>query len=172
MAIGIIVSSYFGYQYSILDPVFNFAKSSIPALEKPKEIPALTPENVFKELVAHGVKEPEIVVKQTILETGWYKCKYCSLSKNNIFGFRKNKKYLEFDNWVEGVAYYKTWQDKYYKGGNYYTFLKNIGYATSQEYMSKLKSVKLDFDTTVPEDSQFKTLLLVFVEYVNERSID
>ena len=68
--------------------------------------------------------------------------------------------------------YYKTWQNKYYKGGNYYTFLKNIGYATSQEYISKVKSVKLDFDTTIPEDSQFKTLLLVFVEYVNKRSID
>jgi hypothetical protein len=168
----IIVIAIFWNQQEELIPIFDSTSSKIPVKEKPIEIPELTPENVFKELVAHGVKEPEIVVKQSILETGWYKCKYCSLSKKNIFGFRKNKKYLEFDNWVESVAYYKYWQDKNYNGGNYYTFLKNIGYATSQEYVSKLKTVKLDFDTSIPEDSQFKTLLLAFVDYVNVQFIE
>jgi hypothetical protein len=110
------------------------------------EVPALTAENVYRILIEYGVKHPEIVVKQSILETGWYKCKYCSMADNNIFGFRKNKKYIEFDNWIESVAYYKKWQDSYYKGGNYYLFLKKIGYAVSEQYETKLKSIKLDFD--------------------------
>jgi hypothetical protein len=59
-------------------------------------IPPLNAENVYKSLLEHGIKHPEIVVKQTILETGWYKCKYCSLSENNIFGFRKKQKISGF----------------------------------------------------------------------------
>jgi hypothetical protein len=109
-------------------------------------VPELNAENVYRELLAQGIQFPEIVVKQSILETGWYKCTYCSLASNNIFGFRKNKKYIEFDTWVEGVAYYKEWQDNYYKGGSYYVFLKKIGYAVSEQYEQKLKTIVLDFD--------------------------
>lgn len=109
------------------------------------KVPELTPENVFAHLERLGVKHPEIVLKQSILETGWYKCDYCSLKHNNIFGFRYKKKYLQFDTWVEGVEYYKKWQDKRYQGGDYYGFLKDIGYATSRTYISKLKQIKVDF---------------------------
>ncbi len=108
-------------------------------------IPELTPENVYAELERLDVKHPEIVLRQSILETGWYECEYCSLEGNNIFGFRYKKKYIQFDNWVEGVAYYKKWQDKRYKGGDYYNFLREVGYATSKTYISKLKSIKIDF---------------------------
>lgn len=108
-------------------------------------IPELTPENVYAQLEKYDIKHPEIVLRQSILETGWYECQYCSLQHNNIFGFRYKKKYLEFDNWVEAVKYYKKWQEKRYKGGDYYVFLKSIGYATSKTYISKLKSIKVDF---------------------------
>ncbi|CAG5080817.1 glucosaminidase domain-containing protein [Parvicella tangerina] len=108
-------------------------------------VPELTPENVYAQLEKFEIRHPEIVLRQSILETGWYGCKYCSLEHNNIFGFRYKKKYLEFNNWVEAVKYYKKWQDKRYKGGDYYTFLKKVGYATSKTYISKLKSIKLDF---------------------------
>lgn len=108
-------------------------------------VPELTPENVFIQLEKFGIQHPEIVLRQSILETGWYECDYCSLQHNNIFGFRYKKKYLEFDNWVDAVKYYKKWQDKRYDGGDYYTFLTNIGYATSKTYISKLKSIKIDF---------------------------
>ncbi len=108
-------------------------------------VPDLTPENVYAQLEKFDVRHPEIVLRQSILETGWFGCEYCSLEHNNIFGFRYKKKYLEFDNWVEAVKYYKKWQDKRYKGGDYYKFLKEIGYATSKTYISKLKSIQLDF---------------------------
>lgn len=108
-------------------------------------IPELTPENVFTQLEKYGIQHPEIVLRQSILETGWYSCEYCSLKHNNIFGFRYKKKYIEFDNWVEAVKYYKKWQDKRYKGGDYYSFLKNVGYATNPTYISLLKGIKIDF---------------------------
>lgn len=108
-------------------------------------VPELTPENVYAQLEKFGIQHPEVVLRQSILETGWYECEYCSLQHNNIFGFRYKKKYLEFDNWVDAVKYYKKWQDKRYKGGDYYVFLKNIGYATSKTYITKLKSIKVDF---------------------------
>ena len=114
-----------------------------PIIEE--KVPELTPENVYAHLERLGVKHPEIVLKQSILETGWYECEYCSLKHNNIFGFRYKKKYLQFDNWVEGVEYYKKWQDKRYEGGDYYGFLKKVGYATSRTYISKLKQIKVDF---------------------------
>lgn len=108
-------------------------------------VPELTPENVYAQLEKFGIQHPEIVLRQSILETGWYGCEHCSLEHNNIFGFRYKKKYIEFNNWVEAVKYYKKWQDKRYKGGDYYAFLKEIGYATSKTYISKLKSIKVDF---------------------------
>jgi hypothetical protein len=109
------------------------------------KVPELTPENVFAHLERLGIKHPEIVLKQSILETGWYECQSCSLRHNNIFGFRYKKKYLQFENWIEGVEYYKKWQDKRYEGGDYYGFLKDVGYATSRTYISKLKQIKVDF---------------------------
>ncbi len=124
-----------------INEVNDFTKG--PIIEE--VIPELTPENVYAELEKLNVKHPEIVLKQSILETGWYDCDYCSLEGNNIFGFRYKKKYIQFENWTEGVAYYKKWQDKRYKGGDYYNFLREVGYATSKTYISKLKSIKIDF---------------------------
>lgn len=99
---------------------------------------------VYREILKHEIKHPEIVLKQAILETGWFKCEYCSYDHNNIFGFRYKHKYLEFDTWQESVAYYKKWQDKRYKGGDYYDFLKKVGYATSKTYNRKLKNINVN----------------------------
>ncbi len=111
-------------------------------------IPELNAENVYIELVKAGIEHPEIVVKQAILETGWFKCEHCSLRKNNIFGFYYKKKYVEFDNWVESVQYYKRWQAKRYtlEDGDYFSFLVNVGYATDPSYVKLLKSIRLKFE--------------------------
>jgi len=102
----------------------------------------LTIANVKIALEEHGIQHADIVLRQSILETGWYKCTSCSLNKNNIFGFWYKKKYIAFDHWSESIAYYKRWQDRHYKGGDYYAFLKKVGFATSQTYVQKLKSIK------------------------------
>lgn len=98
---------------------------------------------IRRALILNDVKHPKIVLKQAILETGWFSCTTCSLEKNNLFGFRYKKKYLEFETIEESVEYYKGWQDRHYDGGNYYDFLTEIGYATNPEYIQLLKSVKI-----------------------------
>lgn len=89
------------------------------------------------------IEHKDIVLRQAILETGHFKCTGCSRDRNNIFGWYYKKKYLEFNHWKESVAYYSRWQKRHFKGGNYYDFLVERGYATDPNYINKLKSINL-----------------------------
>lgn len=110
-------------------------------------------QQVFNYCIRIGIKHPEIVTAQSVLETGNYQCKNCSLDKNNIFGFYYKKKYIAFDSWHESVDYYKRWQVKRYDTRkNYFEFLKCVRkrtngecmpYAQSEDYIDKLKMIKL-----------------------------
>lgn len=111
--------------------------------------PELTLQNLYEEILSQGIEHPEIVLKQAILETRWLKCSNCSMQFNNIFGFMNKSGYLKFDTWIDCVKYYKNWQNSYYKGGDYYTFLDKIGYATGPEYLSRLKWIKIDGFVTI-----------------------
>mgnify|MGYP003150158557 CR=1 FL=1 len=88
------------------------------------------------------IKHKDIVLRQSILETGHYKSYSCRIRKN-LFGFRYKGKYLEFNSWKESIDYYEGWQKRKYKGGDYFTFLKQVGYATDKAYVSKLKGIRL-----------------------------
>lgn len=98
-------------------------------------------DSVHQYICQQGIKHPDIVMKQAILETGWFKDKFL-MSRNNLFGFRRVE-YLRFKSWKESVEYYKKWQDKRYtnKYVDYYDFLVKIKYATPQ-YPSHLKKIK------------------------------
>ena len=99
-----------------------------------------TVNEVRTELERLGVKHIDIVLKQSILETGWYKSYSCK-TRFNLFGFRYRSKYLTFDSWQHSCKYYKEFQDRHYNGGDYYTFLKRRGYAEDPNYINKLKSI-------------------------------
>jgi len=99
---------------------------------------ALTLKNIKRELKRIGVKHSDIVIKQVRLETG--NLKY--LRNNNLFGFRGNNGYLKFETWQDAVQYKKEWQDKKYKGGDYYDFLVKVKYASDSTYIKKLKQMK------------------------------
>jgi hypothetical protein len=105
--------------------------------------PELTVDNVLKYIIKLDIKHPLIVLKQAVYETGWFKCINCSLDENNLFGFRRTKDYLKFNHWTESVEFYKEWQSKYYKEGDYYQFITKIGYAEDSNYINRLKSIKL-----------------------------
>ena len=125
--------------------LFLFLLFSLPFWSKSNDTlitPELTIENVKIAIIDAGIKYPEIVLRQVILETGWLKCTKCSLTKNNIFGFYYKKKYIAFDSWLDSIDYYKRWQERHYKGGDYYQFLITIGYATSPSYVQTLKQIK------------------------------
>lgn len=105
----------------------------------------LTYSNVYTICVIQNVKYPEVVASQSVLETGWYKCKFCSLEKNNIFGFYSDR-YLEFEHWIESVAYYQKWQKKYTPDNictndEYLLWLKDFGYFTDENYIKKINDI-------------------------------
>jgi flagellum-specific peptidoglycan hydrolase FlgJ len=101
----------------------------------------LNVKNLKSEIHRNRIKHPDIVLRQAILETGWFDSYNCT-ERNNIFGFRTSE-YLVFDSWQDCVRYYKDWQDRKYKGGCYYQFLKDVGYASDLEYIEKLKHIKI-----------------------------
>jgi len=126
-----------------INPIVGFSNNETtdPSSEYPPF--TLSVENLKKALENAGVKHADVVLRQAILETGWFKCTECSLNRNNIFGFWYKKKYIQFDNWKDCVAYYKRWQDRHYKGGDYYVFLRKVGFATDPSYEKRLKSIKI-----------------------------
>ena len=116
----------------------------IPLIAK---ITFLSVGNVNLWLNHYEVKYSDVVLRQSILETGWYKCTDCSLRYNNIFGFYSDH-YLTFDHWVLSVKYYKEWQDKRMPEGietkeQYYQWLTDYGYASAKDYVKTLKQIKL-----------------------------
>lgn len=101
-----------------------------------------TKQEVYDYLVEINCKYPKIVTAQAILETGYFKSYSCK-TRHNLFGLRYNHKYLIFDNWKESCNAYLSKIQYKYKGGDYYTFLENLGYASDVEYCNKLKSIKI-----------------------------
>jgi len=101
-------------------------------------------DSVFNYICEVGIKHPNIVMRQAIVETGWFKSNFL-MSRNNLFGFRA-KNYLIFKTWKESVVYYKNWQEKRYTNMNedYYTFLVRIKYATASGYTAYLKKIKFN----------------------------
>jgi hypothetical protein len=104
---------------------------------------SLTLENVYHYLQCLNVQYFDIVFAQCILETGYLKSKNC-IENNNLFGFRYQNKYLKFDNWKQSCMYYFCWQCNKYKGGDYFDFLEQVGYAEDEKYRFKLKSILKD----------------------------
>ena len=100
-------------------------------------------ESLMEALEYYGVKHPQIVHAQAVLETGHFKSDLC-LNGNNLFGLydSKNKKYYSFDHWKDCVIAYKEMiQNKYKPPNDYYNFLESINYASDKMYINKLKSI-------------------------------
>lgn len=120
-----------------------------PQFSAVTQIPELTLENVYREILFQGIKHPEVVMRQVIWETQWLKCRNCSLKLNNLFGFTTRRGLMKFDNWVACIAYYKNWQDKLMdeEVTDYYAFLKKARFATAPNYNRRLKSLDIDHIT-------------------------
>lgn len=87
-------------------------------------------------LVKHNVKHKDIVLKQAKIETGYGKTN----KVYNLFGFMYKGKLIKYSSYEECVIAYKKWQDKKYKGGDYYSFLNKVGYSTNPKYTTALKN--------------------------------
>lgn len=128
-------------------------------VEKTEEIIEIEPEffnkspeeGLLEALNYYGVKHPDIVYAQAILETGYFKSDLC-LNNNNLFGLydNSNRKYYVFEHWSESVLAYVSKVQYKYKGdsskppNDYYRFLNKIGYAKDPHYIKKLKKIVND----------------------------
>ena len=121
--------------------LLNVMPASLAAQQPPKT-PSV--QEVYTYIVCSDIKFPDIVLRQAIWETGWFKSKHM-IHKNNLFGFRHSKEYMNFKNWKECVDYYKSWQLRQYtrEGEDYYAFLVRIKYAQSKKYIGCLKSLNV-----------------------------
>jgi hypothetical protein len=98
-----------------------------------------------------NVQEPDVVIRQMKHETGHFKSRFCT-ECNNLFGMRKSRNretttigednhMAVYKTWIDSIRDYSLWQAKYYKGGDYYDFLKRHGYAEDKKYISKLRLI-------------------------------
>lgn len=94
--------------------------------------------HVLLELKKQNVPHAKIVLNQSLLESNHYKSKLSKTHKN-IFGLRKGKEYRKYNSYEECISDYKRLISSRYKGGDYYQFLKKIGYAEDNSYIEKLK---------------------------------
>jgi len=102
----------------------------------------LCKESVLYYLNLFDVKQPNIVLKQALLETGNFTSRLCK-ENNNLFGLKRfsTGQYFKFSHWAESIVMYK-WTIQYkYESGCYYEFLDTIGYAEDINYTAKLKAL-------------------------------
>ena len=97
-----------------------------------------TKEQVAAELARQGVPCANIVLAQARLETGNFTSKMCR-ERHNLFGIKHHGRYASYPNWRESIADYKRSISSRYTGGDYYAFLRRIGYAKDPKYIQKLK---------------------------------
>lgn len=123
--------------------LFSQIKSKPDSVKKAL-VQKLNAQEVVDYIYSTDVMHPEIVVRQAIYETGWFKSKHTT-QKNNLFGFRHKKQYMTFPNWKASVDYYVNWQKRKYTNPveDYYQFLIRIRYAQSPVYIQELKRVNL-----------------------------
>jgi hypothetical protein len=107
---------------------------------KPQE--KLTIGNLVRVMDRCGILFPKIVAAQVLLETGYMTSHVC-LGYSNLFGLYNSAKgdYYKFPSWEDSVKAYKEWiQDKYH-GGDYYSFLQRMNYATDPLYIDKVRAI-------------------------------
>lgn len=98
-----------------------------------------SPVALKQEINRQNILYSNIVYAQARLETGNFKSQVFK-ENNNLFGFVGNNGYIKYNSWQESVKDYKEWQNKYYVRGDYYTFLKRVGYAEDTSYIYKLRN--------------------------------
>ena len=89
---------------------------------------------IQRQHLPHG----DVVMAQARLETGNFTSRRCRVDKN-IFGIKHSGRYAKYRRWQDCVADYKRRISSRYTGGDYYAFLRRIGYAKDPRYIQKLK---------------------------------
>ena len=102
----------------------------------------LTLENLMSVMDEVGISNQLFVLAQAVLETGNFGSNVCR-NYHNLFGLydSRNKCYYKFARWEDSVIGYQRFIQYRYKGGNYLSFLRRIGYAEDPRYTSKVAQI-------------------------------
>ena len=114
--------------------------STIIALLLAVAVQGQTREQVLAEIQRQGIPHAHIVLAQARLETGNFRSNRCRRD-HNLFGIKHNGRYARYRTWQDSVADYKARISSRYKGGDYYAFLRRIGYASDPNYIGKVKHI-------------------------------
>ena len=116
---------------------------------------SISKENLYKQIIKYGIKFPDIVFAQAILESGTFTSKLFK-SSNNLFGMKVPTKresvkigmtrggYSKYIDWGYSVYDYSLWQGHMLKTRNditkkqYFALLGKV-YAEDPQYVNKLK---------------------------------
>jgi hypothetical protein len=129
-------------------------------LEQPKVSLVISYLGLYEQIIKAGVKFPEIVFAQAVLESAHFKSSLFERG-NNLFGMQYPKKrettaissingYSKYENWHESVYDYKLWQDFLFdKRGEltqdqYFAYLHRW-YAEDKKYVAKVKNKIKEF---------------------------
>lgn len=128
----------------ILFLVFFFCSTGfLNLIGQNKEENQITYEKLYEQILESGIKFPEVVFAQAVLETGHFKSQLFK-DANNLFGMKVPKKretlaigkkkggYAVFENWESSVSDYHLWQGY---------MLRNRTIKTQKEYLSLLDRV-------------------------------
>jgi len=108
-------------------------------------------ENIDYWIDTLGIDHPEIVKQQIALETGMLTSTICK-ENSNLFGMKEprvrettalgtKRGHAYYESYVDSIKDYKLWQDNMYGGGDYYAFLRRVGYAEARHYIAALKNI-------------------------------
>lgn len=112
-----------------------------------------TRQNIYNYIVACGIRHPDIVYRQALLESGF--CSNLYRKANNLFGMRVARSrpttakgeyngFAEYDNWMESVQDYALYQAAYMRKARtraqYFDALDD-SYCEGHNYSTKLRSL-------------------------------
>lgn len=125
-----------------------------------EEKPKITYENLYEQIKALGIKFPDVVFAQAVLETGHFSSVLFKKA-NNLFGMKKPTKretlankdttmkgYAVFPDWTISVNDYLLWQEHALRKGDvktkrqYLALLDRI-YAEDGKYIYRLNNIML-----------------------------
>lgn len=130
-----------------------------------------TPINVYNYIKKVGIKFPDVVFSQSILETGHFSSDVFA-QNHNLFGMREakvrptvatgtNLNHATYDNWMKSIDDYKLWQDYVLKGKKinsnegYLNFLDNYGYAEAGNYKRTVKKMMKNYAPKYKESNEY-----------------
>ena len=114
--------------------------STIIALLLAVAVQGQTRDQVLHEIKRQGIPHAHIVLAQARLETGNFRSDLCRVNKN-LFGMKRGRRYATYRHWRDSIKDYKHRISSRYQGGDYFAFLRRIGYAEDPAYQRKVMHI-------------------------------